>query len=57
MAGNNTTASSKIPAAAGAAMSSLGLASGYLGGDKNTMTSDNFSQDPAFLDEAIETRP
>lgn len=38
-------------------MSSLGLASGYLAGDKGTAGSDNFSQDPAFLDEAIETRP
>ena len=45
-----------IPAAAGQAMSSLGLASGYLAGDKAT-ASDNHSQDPALLDEAIETRP
>ena len=38
-------------------MSSLGLASGHLVGDKGTAASDNHSQEPAFLDEAIESRP
>ena len=46
-----------IPAGANAAMSSLGLASGYLPAEKGTAGSDNHSQEPAFLDEAIETRP
>jgi len=57
MAGASTVASGMIPTAAGQAMSSLGLASGYLAGDKGTFASDNHSQEPAFLDEAIETRP
>ena len=39
--------------------SSHGVASGaYLGGDKGTTAaSDNVSQEPALLDEIIETRP
>jgi hypothetical protein len=44
--------SGMIPAAAGQAMSSLGLASGYLAGERGTAGSDNVSQD-----EAIESRP
>ena len=47
-----TAGSGLIPAAAGQAMSSLGLASGYLAGDRGTAGSDNVSQD-----EAIESRP
>lgn len=46
-----------IPAAAGQAMSSLGLASGYLPGDRGTNASDNHSDDHGFIDEAIEQRP
>ena len=57
MAGVSTSSTGLIPAAAGQAMSSLGLASGYLPGDRGTNASDNHSQEPAFLDEAIESRP
>lgn len=53
----STTAGSGIPPAAGQAMSSLGLTSGYLAGDRGTATSDNHSQEPPFFDEAIESRP
>jgi len=38
-------------------MSSLGLASGYMKGDRDSAVSDNHSVEPAFLDEAIESRP
>ena len=58
MTATTTAGSNLIPSAAGQAMSSLGLASGgYLPGEKGTMISDSQSQEPAFLDEAIESRP
>jgi hypothetical protein len=58
MGGASTSAASGlIPTAAGQAMSSLGLASGYLAGDRGTAASDNHSQEPALLEEFMETRP
>lgn len=39
-------------------MNSLGKNSGFLGAERGTTAaSDNISQEPAFLDEIIETRP
>ena len=43
IAGASTSSTGMIPAAAGQAMSSLGLASGYLPGDKGTNGSDAHS--------------
>ena len=56
-AGASTSSTGMIPAAAGQAMSSLGLASGNLPGDKGTNGSEAHSQEPALFDEAIEQRP
>jgi hypothetical protein len=57
MAGASTNSTGLISGAAGQAMSSLGLASGYLPGDKGTVGSDNHSQEALLMDEAIESRP
>lgn len=57
MTANTSAGSNIIPSAAGQAMSSLGLASGYMKGDRDSAVSDNHSVEPAFLDEAIESRP